>query len=241
MVESSLQVDTVDQNQIILYDRAQIASLPPALFSPDYLQQLEYLTTTVQGRGTAWFFYYENADYILRHYRRGGMIGRFLHDRYFGKNSSKSRPFQEFSLLLTMHRSGLPVPEPVGARLQQEGWFYRADLITKMIPDSVDLADYLSSQAMALEDWQRLGYVIAQFHHEGIYHADLNAKNILLDADKKFYVIDFDKGCFRKAGRWKTSNLKRLQRSLMKFLARNEAFHFDSQAWQAFNKGYLAN
>ena len=55
------------------------------------------------------------------------------------------------------------------------------------------------------------------FHDAGVWHADLNARNILLDADDEIFLVDFDRARFTPGravagGR----NLARLKRSLLK-------------------------
>ena len=88
--------------------------------------------------------------------------------------------------------------------------------------------------------WQTIGACIRRFHDASVYHADLNARNILIDSQSKLvYLIDFDKGCIRHLGEsWKASNLARLQRSLLKFKSLNQVFYFDQQNWDALLDGY---
>ena len=66
---------------------------------------------------------------MLRHYRRGGLFGRLVKDRYAGIKPADSRAMRELNLLDSMQRAGLPVPAPVGARMTRHGIFYRADLL----------------------------------------------------------------------------------------------------------------
>ena len=64
---------------------------------------------------------------------------------------------------------------------------------------------------------QPVAEVIARMHGLGVWHADLNAYNILLDAQGKAWLIDFDRG--RQGGisaRACAANLARLRRSLQK-------------------------
>jgi len=61
--------------------------------------------------------------------------------------------------------------------------------------------------------------MLARFHREGACHADLNVDNVLMDAQGKLWLIDFDRGTLRTPARgWQLSNLARLRRSLRKRL-----------------------
>jgi 3-deoxy-D-manno-octulosonic acid kinase len=72
--------------------------------------------------------------------------------------------------------------------------------------------------------WSRIGDTLGRFHREGVFHADLNAHNVLLDADEAVWLIDFDRGALRASGtEWKRANLSRLFRSLQKIGATDAA------------------
>jgi 3-deoxy-D-manno-octulosonic acid kinase len=65
--------------------------------------------------------------------------------------------------------------------------------------------------------WEEAGRLVARFHRAGLDHADLNAHNLLFNAQGKGWMIDFDRGALRiPATRWRERNLKRLHRSLLK-------------------------
>ena len=193
-----------------------------------------------QGRGHAVFFKHDGIDLVLKHYQRGGKMAALLGDRYIGLNCDKSRSFNEWRLLRYMRELNLPVPVPVAASCSRHGLFYRADLVTRQIHNVVTLADYLMQDECDKAGWQSIGARIRHFHDASIYHADLNARNILLNADSgDVYLIDFDKGAMRFLGdAWKASNLARLQRSLLKFKSLNKVFHFDQNDWNALLEGY---
>src|SRR6185437_2153524 len=60
------------------------------------------------------------------------------------------------------------------------------------------------------------GALVARFHRAGIWHADLNAHNVLVTSSA-LHLIDFDRGRLRvPAEGWRLANLKRLHRSLLK-------------------------
>lgn len=170
------------------------------------------------GRGNAWFLLPMNAPaMVLRWYRRGGLVARLTRFSYVFTGLERGRAFTEFRMLNTLFEQGFPVPQPVAARIQRHhGVLYRGAIITCLIEDAVPLADRFDS--LSPDDWQKLGTVIRQFHDAGVFHADLNCFNILLQ-DDRFFLIDFDKGRLLSAtgsGRWQQANLRRLVRSLEK-------------------------
>ena len=191
------------------------------------------------GRGSAWFVGDHTGDYVLRHYRRGGFIGRLNRDLYWFTGRARSRPFLEFRLLDSLHCLGLPVPEPIAARCERIGPLYRADLLTRRIPGSETLAEMLLRDALSAAQWQALGQLLKRFHDAGAYHADLNAHNIMRDKDGQFFLIDFDRGELRTPGDWCAGNLQRLLRSLNKLAQLHGAqWAGHEDGWQALQSGY---
>ena len=78
--------------------------------------------------------------------------------------------------------------------------------------------------------------LIRQFHDAGVFHADLNCFNVLVRADGD-YLIDFDKCKLLARGlpeNWKTGNLNRLARSLMKVAGES----FVHRVWPRLLTGY---
>jgi len=208
------------------------------LFDLEYLTQKGAIDQTVGGRGSSYFFTAEGQARVLRHYRRGGLVGKILHDQYFGWLTEMSRSWREWRLLRTLYSEGFPVPRPVAAGVYKSFFFYRADLITVQIPQSRTLAELLIADDLPAEGWQSIGSCINRFHERGVYHADLNAHNILLDQDYQVYLLDFDRCNLRSAGSWEQSNLQRLQRSLLKLERKNENFFYNEFAWQSLLQGY---
>lgn len=168
------------------------------------------------GRGSAWYVSTPAGEAVLRHYRRGGRVATLLGDRYWWSGEDDTRSFREFRLLAGLHREGLPVPRPLGARVQRSGLWYRADLLVARIPHSETLAQRLSGDIAALP-WEDIGSMVARFHRAGVFHADLNANNLLLNGANALWLIDFDRGERRALDRiWAARNLERLRRSLRK-------------------------
>ena len=100
------------------------------------------------------------------------------------------------------------------------------------------LAEKCQQQGMSKELWKRIGLCIRKFHSHGVYHADLNANNILLDQDDMVYLIDFDKGETRSRGAWEMENLNRLHRSLLKLQSLHDGFEFSEEEWGEMMDAY---
>ncbi len=189
------------------------------------------------GRGEVRFFTHADQNLVLRHYRRGGFVRHFLADRYLGLQASASRSFREWFLLADLYRQGLPVPRPVAAAFYPGGIFYRADLITCQLENVQPLSTLLQSP-LPDSTWRALGGTLQQFHAAQVFHADLNAHNILLDRHQQAYLIDFDRGSIRKGQNWKQENLRRLHRSLLKLSASSPIAEDVEAGWQQLLTGY---
>lgn len=224
--------------QVIWYDSTILPHPEPRLFDPDWLRRTAALTGQSQGRNTAWFLHHAGRDMVLRHYWRGGMVGRFNKDRYLRVPVENSRAMRELTLLRWMRDQGLPVPRAIAARFAPAGPFYRADLLMERINGTLTLADHLLTAPLSAPDWQRVGAVIARMHGLGVHHSDLNCRNILLDGQDQVWLIDFDKCDRRPPGQWAQHNLERLHRSFTKEKAKYPALHWDEAAWQALLAGY---
>ncbi|MBM4221212.1 MAG: 3-deoxy-D-manno-octulosonic acid kinase [Gammaproteobacteria bacterium] len=223
--------------EVILYDDALLSHAEPGLFAPD-----AQASRAAGGRGAALYIDCAGQPCVLRHYYRGGLIGRLLGDQYLWSGESGTRCFREWLLLEQLFRTGLPVPRPVAARYQRSGFIYRADLITARLPGVESLAARLVRGDVPAEAWVRVGECIARFHAAGVWHADLNAHNIQIDAGGQIFLLDFDRGCIRPAARsWQQSNLARLQRSLLKVSANSAgAAQFSAGEWRALVAAYDA-
>ena len=95
------------------------------------------------------------------------------------------------------------------------------------------LAECLAAGRLDGELAEEVGALVARFHRVGIWHADLNAHNVLVAPDG-LYLIDFDRGRLRvPAVAWQQANLLRLRRSLLKLGAagQDEAV-FEKNIWQ---------
>ncbi len=172
------------------------------------------------GRNTAWYVSTPWGEAVLRHYHRGGLISRFVDERYIWLTEETTRSFAEFELLNEMHARGLPVPRAMAACYQRRGVTYRAAIMTERLPNTVSLAQAIRQAGPAsIELVAPVAAVIRQLHDGNVYHADLNAHNILVDDKQKIWLIDFDKSTRREmSASLRQKSLERLGRSLQKLL-----------------------
>jgi 3-deoxy-D-manno-octulosonic acid kinase len=223
----------------ILYDPARLDHPTPVDFDPAALAEAGRVTATATGRGSAWFIaapHPGGGATVLRHYRRGGWIARWVADRYLWRGEEATRCFRELRLLAAIEAAGLPAARPVAARYQRAGPGYRADLLTLAIPGAQPLAARLRD-GLPPALWRSIGATIRDFHDAGVCHADLNARNVLLDAGDGVHLIDFDRGALAGAGRWREANLVRLRRSLLK-LGGPGTGSADPAGWAELVAGY---
>src|SRR5690606_31406598 len=154
---------------------------------------------------------------VHRGYRRGGLPRHFIRDRYLWLGAERTRSFREFRLMQRLHRSGLPVPAPIAARYRRSGLTYSADLLTRLVPDARPLVELLAEANTEVAGLlqRQVAPVLAALHNHQVWHADLNAHNILVDASGQVWLLDFDRAREGVTARPRLArNLDRLLRSL---------------------------
>lgn len=218
-----------------LINRDQVQEEIGALFDSAQYQTRKALR---DGRGQAYQVHGSFGYAVLRHYRRGGLTGSIWQDRYLFTGRESTRCFREMRLLAWLAVRGMPVPTPLACRFIRTGLVYRADLLTAWLNGAMPLS--ADVQGLRADDFNAVGTMLGKFHRLGLWHADLNAHNILM-TDQGPALIDFDRCELRKvAPDWQMSNLARLNRSLTKlgFAARED---FQSALWPALLAGYHDN
>ncbi len=174
------------------------------------------LTELAGGRGSIHFIDDGRRHWALRRYLRGGVPALVSRKHYLYLGENLTRSFRELRLLDSLKRRGLPVPAPVAACYRRGVLTYVAQLITERIVGARSLSELLAAGAMDDARWAAIGRCLRRFHDAGVHHADLNAQNILLDAQGKVWLLDFDRGRERAPGAWRERALGRLARSLAK-------------------------
>jgi 3-deoxy-D-manno-octulosonic acid kinase len=208
-------------------------------FDGAYWQRNNAIIGSAFGRGITWFFKINNDEFVLRHYHRGGLIGKLIKDSYCYTGLENTRAYQEFMVTQQLVEKGLPAPRPIAGQVIKYGLFYRADLITQKIAGANDLVAVLKDRALNQADYQQIGEMIRRFHDVNLWHADLNTHNIILDGDGKWWLIDFDRCKFKPAAdSWKQANLTRLKRSFVKEQNKDSAFEWQTSDWDLLLAGY---
>lgn len=233
----------VKNSHFLLYSEQY--TQPEQLFDITYWQAEQRILGQANGRGVTWFIQAEDLilqkNLALRHYYRGGFIGKWNPDYFVYTGLTQTRSFSEFALLNQLHQAGLAVPQPIAAHVKRYCGYYTADIIVEYITNSVALTDYLQSASLSVQQWQQIGQLIRQMHEQQVDHTDLNAHNILIQQhsdEMRFYLIDFDKCAIKTGDNWKKENLSRLHRSFRKETARTNIL-FQEHHWQMLLDGYF--
>ncbi|HEX7385674.1 MAG TPA: 3-deoxy-D-manno-octulosonic acid kinase [Castellaniella sp.] len=202
----------------VLQSYADGALCVPARFAPRAslawfdVRRPDAVPVAEGGRQAAWFVEGAQGPAVLRHYRRGGLRARLGRESYFWLGQGKVRSFAEVRILGHLRQAEVRVPAPLGAAYWRAGAFYRNAILVARIPGAQALAGRLDRA-----DPVAVARSIAAMHDAGVWHADLNAFNILFDAQDQVWLIDFDRarmGPVSAGGR--RDNLLRLRRSLVK-------------------------
>lgn len=222
-----------------MYDQNLFPDIPKALFESECAQAGE--SSEPVGRGSARILVHEGVSLVHKRYERGGYPRRIIRDSYAYLGLQRTRMWREFSLLLRLKELGLPVPDPAAARCERNTLLsYRGELITVCLVDARTLMEVLEETPLSSETWAAIGRVIARFHKADVFHADLNARNIMLDRSGGIFLIDFDKCAIRPGNKkwWAPANLERLARSLRKGKRLSKQLHFSEENWASLNRGY---
>ena len=219
----------------LIIHRAELSGFREAWFEPQYWIDQNRAERIGTGRGANWFVMADEGAWVLRHYRRGGTVARLSADAYLFTGSSATRSVREWRLLARLSDAGLPVPRPVAARVRRRGLFYRADIITERLAGTATFSHELAAASLDDTAMAAAGRCIRQLHDAGVWHADLNAHNLLLRDDGAVFIIDFDRARERNGGLWKRGNLRRLRRSFDKL---SPGGRFDEQRWAALVQAY---
>ncbi len=221
----------------ILYDPRIFNHFEPVWLKPDGWDA-QGDVPDAPGRGAVRFVTGEAGEFALRHYCRGGLVGRVLDDEFLWLGQAATRPFREFRLLGRLAAAGLPVPAPAAAGYRRSGGVYRGDILTRRLNGVRSLAGMLGERALEADEWRRIGATIRRFHDAGVCHADLNAHNIQLGGNGGVWLLDFDRGRIRRPGAWQRRNLARLLRSLEKLRASVPGFRYETGGWGELVAGY---
>lgn len=156
--------------------------------------------------------------WAVRHYRRGGRVAApLLDDRYLALGTP--RPLRELHASAAARARGVPTPAVVAGAVYPAGLFYRADLVTELVPGGRELSDVLFGRdvtagreaaegarprsdtegpAWSAETVLEAAADLARALEEaGVDHPDFNARNVLLTEGTggapRAWVLDLDR------------------------------------------------
>lgn len=212
-------------------------SVDPSWFDPARWLGQGRLHDTAGGRGGSLVIKTAIGLVLLRRYLRGGLAARFSRDRYLYRGEEATRSFREFRLLLDLSARGLPVPTPLVAAYWRQGLLYQAAIMLDFIPRARPLP--LLFEELEASDFRAIGEAVGRLHAVGVRHADLNAWNVLIDAERRIWIVDFDRARILRreslgAGR---PVLARLLRSFRKLAGDQRVRRFDG-CWAALLEGH---
>lgn len=160
---------------------------------------------------------------VVRRSRHGGLLAGLRDDKFLGA----TRAPHELELSIKLRQLGVATPEIVAYATYPAGpMFRRADVVTREVPKSRDLAAALGGLSRSDSKHSLIaatGKLLASLSIAGARHPDLNIKNILI-ADNDFggieaYALDVDRVWFDTPEKQSVleANLRRLSRSAVKW------------------------
>lgn len=158
---------------------------------------------------------------VIRRNHHGGLVGGFRSDLFL----PPTRAPRELRTSEHLRAEGVPTPVMLGyAVYRAPAGLRRADIMTREVPNAVDLSTPLMS-ADAPERVRALtaaACLIRDLSQVGARHHDLNVKNVLLEPSQdlapRALVLDVDRVTFGRQGSAALSqNLARLLRSARKW------------------------
>lgn len=181
---------------------------------------------------------------LVRAYRHGGLF-RAVTGKLF--LSWPPRPFRELAITEELRHRGIPTVEVYGACVTKVwGPLYRGWIVTRQLEGAQDLWMALRTgflRELGTEEVLRaVARSVRMLHRQGVYHRDLNLKNILVrreSAGVRGYIIDFDRAKLLLGALpppLVRRSLRRLLRSIRKLDP--EQKHFSSDSWDEFVRYY---
>ena len=196
------------------------------------------------GRGEAYGVSLGAVRAVVRHARRGGLLGPLLGDRYTGR----PRFLREIEVAAALGEADIATP-PVLAGVAYAGpLWHRADVATERVAGR-DLAAILFGESpprgpARTEMLREVGRLVRRLHEAGFVHPDLQLRNVLIEtgsAGPKAWLLDVDTCRLLAPGdaQGRQANLARFERSWEKW-NRLEGPRLTAEDRGAFEAGYGA-
>jgi len=211
-------------------------------------QHLQTEASAYQGRGALTALRLSDGETALvRQYHHGGILANLTGSWFF---TWPPRPFRELAITEELRRRGLLTAKVYAACVSRGyGPFYRGWFVTQELRGAVDLWSALQQGIVRRwgneHAWRAVAKSLRTLHGEGVYHGDLNLKNILLRQEAGVlvsYLIDFDKAILflgQLPIELRKKNLDRLLRSTRKLDPGRR--HVSDADWQQFIDCYYGS
>jgi len=180
------------------------------------------------GRGDLRVLDLDGARLLCKQMRHGGLLGGLLGDCYIDRR----KPLNEMRVVAHALSHEVPTAELPAVMTQRSVLpFYRYWVFSRELPAAVDMLGYLRTRRARRERIPAVAAAaraVRAMHDAGLFHADLNLKNLLVRPDgaggAEAFVIDFDKARLapHMSVRRRFRNLRRLWKSAEK--ARSAGF-----------------
>jgi 3-deoxy-D-manno-octulosonic acid kinase len=229
-----------DGDDHIIYDPTRVDQAGGWLFEPEHYRLQGTADVQAMGRGNIVFLQLGEDQWVLRQYGRSGLPASLGIRRYWWTGLRNSRPWREFHILAKLHDAGFSVPAPIAARVQRKGFTYAGALITERLRNMRPLADWLMEAPLPEAVWRDIGALAGRLHARRVHHTDLNITNLLLDAEHRVHMIDFDNARESAPSVLLALGMRRFRRSFRKAVRERPVFHYDDRCWQWLMQGYLA-
>ncbi len=172
----------------------------------------------------------EGERLVVRRFRHGGLLRWLTGERFL----DPERPFRELILSARLRARGVPTPEVVAARARAlPGGGYQLHLVTRRVEGALDLGQLLVEARRGDLGRRALapvlvatGRLVRSLHDLGLAHADLNARNFLVERDSlgsaepRLWILDLDRSELRE--RVGDAERRRNLRRFFRFVERRE-------------------
>jgi 3-deoxy-D-manno-octulosonic acid kinase len=196
-----------DGHRVVLARNDAAEPITAALLSGTACQPVQS-----QGRGHLLRFPLPDGAGLIRPFRRGGVVRHAMKNNYLLHN----RPLREFFIHRHLQHERLPVAPLLGVCWLRRGPCFQGAIATEEL-QALNLHGHLQENPDDFDMLTACGALIRRMHDAGLWHADLQIKNILI-ADSGPLLIDFDNAKMlpRLNAKVRAGNLFRLRRSFEK-------------------------
>lgn len=156
---------------------------------------------------------------VFKVLRRGGVFGAWL-----GERALPSRARREAAVVATLARAAVPCVGLLAIRASRSTfppWLARIELLTEPVEGGIDLLRFVGSCERSgrrrRHVLEHAGSIVAAMHDAGVFHVDLNLRNLLVTPADGVLLLDFGASRLgRVDAADRAENLARLLRSAVK-------------------------